>query len=181
MNYRHIAMLVNTDIQLSTAVTARPGVEVYPVATEDDVEMALLTDLVVPCKVGFRGRRSGQDVRQTVRRHPDCRWPRCRSRFTSVLGSLTVSGRDPGKHPAAIAVFERRPPAMLSIRFPSCFQRYRQRSRRYTHRRSNPAMRPAGDAYPASSVGALPGAVRLTPYTSHLQIGSAGDAVAPKV
>jgi hypothetical protein len=32
MTLRQIAMLVHTDIQLSTAVTARSGVEVYHVA-----------------------------------------------------------------------------------------------------------------------------------------------------
>ena len=55
MNFRPIAMLVHTDIQLSAAVAALPGVEVYHVANEDDVEMALLTDLVVPCKLAFVG------------------------------------------------------------------------------------------------------------------------------
>lgn len=55
MNSRRIAMLVNTDIRLSTAVTARSGVEVYHVASQDDIDMTLLTDLVVPCKLAFVG------------------------------------------------------------------------------------------------------------------------------
>src|ERR1035437_4842257 len=56
MTFRRIAMLVDTDIQLSDAVTARPGVEVYHVATEDDIDMALLTDMETPCKFAFVGR-----------------------------------------------------------------------------------------------------------------------------
>jgi len=55
MNFRQIAILVHTDIQLSGAVTARPGVEVYHVSSEDDIDMALLNDLVVPCKLAFVG------------------------------------------------------------------------------------------------------------------------------
>jgi len=55
MNLRTIAMLVNTDIQLSAAVTARPGVEVYHVANDDDIDMALLTNLETPCKLAFVG------------------------------------------------------------------------------------------------------------------------------
>ena len=48
-------MLVDTDIQPSAAVTARPGVEVYHVANEDDVEMALLNNLETPLKLAFVG------------------------------------------------------------------------------------------------------------------------------
>jgi hypothetical protein len=55
MAFRRIAMLVHTDIQLSAAITARPDVEVYHVANEDDIDMALLNDLVVPCKLAFVG------------------------------------------------------------------------------------------------------------------------------
>ena len=55
MTFRPIAMLVDTDIQLSAAVTARPGVEVYHVANDDDVEMALLNDLITPLKLAFVG------------------------------------------------------------------------------------------------------------------------------
>jgi hypothetical protein len=33
------------DIQLSAAATARPGVEIYHVAKEDEIEMALLEEL----------------------------------------------------------------------------------------------------------------------------------------
>ena len=39
MNFRRIAMIVGTDIQLSAAVTARPGVEVYHVASEDEIDV----------------------------------------------------------------------------------------------------------------------------------------------
>ena len=55
MNFRPIAMLVHTDIQLSAAVAALPGVEVYHVANEDDVDMALLTNLETPCGLAFVG------------------------------------------------------------------------------------------------------------------------------
>ena len=55
MTFRRIAMPVHTDIQPSAAVTARPGVEVYHVATEDDIDMALLTNMETPCKLAFVG------------------------------------------------------------------------------------------------------------------------------
>jgi hypothetical protein len=54
-NFRPIAMLVNTDIRLSAVITARPGVEVYLVASQDDIDMALLTNLETPCKLAFVG------------------------------------------------------------------------------------------------------------------------------
>jgi hypothetical protein len=55
MIFRYAAMLVHTDIQLSAAVTARPGFEVYHVANEDDIDMALLTNMETPCKLAFVG------------------------------------------------------------------------------------------------------------------------------
>lgn len=56
MNFRPIAMLVDTDIQLSAAVAALPGVEVYHVANQDNIDMALLTNMETPCKLAFIGR-----------------------------------------------------------------------------------------------------------------------------
>lgn len=53
--------VVHTDIQLSAAITARPGIEVYHVVTEDDIDRALLTDLVAPCRLAFVG---GEDARR---------------------------------------------------------------------------------------------------------------------
>ncbi len=35
---RHILMLVDTDLPLSAAVTARPGVEIHHVASEDEID-----------------------------------------------------------------------------------------------------------------------------------------------
>ena len=55
MIFRRIAMLVDTDIQLSAAVTARPGVEVYHVANKDDIDIALLSNMETPCKLAFVG------------------------------------------------------------------------------------------------------------------------------
>ena len=55
MNFRPIAMLVHTDIRLSAAVAALPGIEVYHVASQDDIDMALLTNLETPCKLAFVG------------------------------------------------------------------------------------------------------------------------------
>ena len=48
-------MLVDSDIHLSAALTDRPGVEVHHVATEDDIDMALLADMHSPCKLAFVG------------------------------------------------------------------------------------------------------------------------------
>ena len=55
MNFRRIAMIVDTDIQLSAAVTACPGAEIYHVATQDEIDMALLTNMETPCKLAFVG------------------------------------------------------------------------------------------------------------------------------
>jgi hypothetical protein len=55
MKFRRIAMLVDADIRLSAALTALPGVEVYHVANEDEIDMALLNDLHSPCKLAFVG------------------------------------------------------------------------------------------------------------------------------
>lgn len=55
MHIRNIAMLVDTDIRLSAALVERPGVEVYHVASEDDIDMALLNDLHSPLKLAFVG------------------------------------------------------------------------------------------------------------------------------
>jgi hypothetical protein len=55
MAIRFIAMLVHTNIRLNAAVTARPGVEVYHVGSEDDIDMALLNDLETPLKLAFMG------------------------------------------------------------------------------------------------------------------------------
>ena len=55
MIFRRIAMIVDTDIQLSAAVTACPGVEVYHVATQDDIDIALLSNMETPCKLAFVG------------------------------------------------------------------------------------------------------------------------------
>ncbi len=48
-------MLVDTDIRLSAALVERPGVEVYHVACEDDIDMALLEDLHSPLNLAFVG------------------------------------------------------------------------------------------------------------------------------
>ena len=56
MNFRRIAMIVNTDIQLSAAVTACPGAEIYHVATQDEIDLELLTNMETPCKLAFVGR-----------------------------------------------------------------------------------------------------------------------------
>ena len=55
MNSRQIAMLVDTDTQVSGAIAAIPGAEVYHVASQDDIDMALLTNLETPCKLAFVG------------------------------------------------------------------------------------------------------------------------------
>jgi hypothetical protein len=48
------------NIQLSAAITARPGVEVYHIANEDGIDMALLTNLETPCRLMFIGRDAKQ-------------------------------------------------------------------------------------------------------------------------
>jgi hypothetical protein len=56
LHFRHIAMLLHRDISVTAAVTALSGVEVYTVANQDDIDMALLSNLETPCKLIFVGR-----------------------------------------------------------------------------------------------------------------------------
>jgi hypothetical protein len=46
---------LDTDIQLSAAVTACPGAEIYHVATQDEIDLELLTNMETPCKLAFVG------------------------------------------------------------------------------------------------------------------------------
>jgi len=55
MTVRCIAMLVHTDIRLSAAITALPDIEIYNIANDYEIDMALLTNLETPLKLAFVG------------------------------------------------------------------------------------------------------------------------------
>jgi len=67
-----------------------------------------------------------------------------------------------------------------SIRFPPCFKRYHPQRCRYTLRQFNPVIQPLQPDIPASSA-AFSRRIAIFRRLSDIEIGGAGDAVAPKV